>query len=391
MSIRHEFPDPVLTTTQAKEQPQLSYTLCPGNCQLGDGGYSKVYKAVDANSGQVVALKKSRVPLRIKRPHLRYESWVLQLLQGHTAIPKILGQNLRDKITGEGTGLSVMTVVRVLEQILSALKHVHKHGLVHRDIKPQNLLCSDYDASRIMLIDFGLTKRTIPGLPRTRDPLKEKKPIVGTLPWASLNSHRGTDLAPRDDLKSLAYTVLFLLRGNMPWRSENYNPKEPKLLRQTRVYRSKSSFAGSQLAMNFPSDFAYLLDYSRHLDFHQLPDYDDLASRFSRLADSLGGYTKSDPLDWTQVPVPSGIDQQVLHQGNLIDEEDGADYEPEDGDSTDYITDSYWGLDVDQWDDRHGSRDVSLTLPAAQLEELVNSEIPRITEVKTPRMAANKK
>ncbi|GJJ10774.1 hypothetical protein Clacol_005002 [Clathrus columnatus] len=395
---------PIITI---QNQPQLSYTIGPESCEIGDGGYSRVYKAVEVNSGQVVALKKSRVSLKVKRPHLRYESWILHLFQGHPAIPKIygygqsehfeyismeiLGTSVRDKIAGKSIGLPVITVVRIVEQALSALKNVHKHGLIHRDIKPENFLYSNNDRSRIMLIDFGLTKRATSGLPKTRDPLKEKKSIVGTLPWASLNSHRGTgwsnvipirtvvDLAARDDLESLAYTALFLLRGNMPWHKK-FNPREPTLRTQTRVYRFKSAFSGSQLVMNFPSDFAYLLDYSRNLDYHRFPNYDDLENRFSTLADSLGGYSKSDPLDWTPVQVPvDQTDVQVLHQSDL-NEGDDADYEPGDSDSSDH-TNSYNDWDLDLWDDRHGSRDASLTLPT-EVEEFVNSELPSITKVR---------
>lgn len=50
-----------------------------------------VYQAVEVNSGRTVALKKSRVPLRVERTILRYESRILQLLQGHPAIPAIYG------------------------------------------------------------------------------------------------------------------------------------------------------------------------------------------------------------------------------------------------------------------------------------------------------------
>ncbi|GJJ07546.1 hypothetical protein Clacol_001748 [Clathrus columnatus] len=350
-----------------RENPQIRYRIedddGKGPQVLGRGGYSMIFRAEDLKSGQVVALKKSRVPLRVKRPILQYESRVLRMLQGHPAIPELYGYG----------------------HLLSALKHVHKHGLVHRDVKPENLLCSNNDASKIMLIDFGLAKPIRSGPPKTCDPIKEKKRIVGTLHWASLNSHRGIDLGPGDDLESLAYTALFLLRGKLPWR--NYQrwgreyPTEPFLRSQFRIYRSKVAVSGSQLVMNFPADFAHLLDYSRGLSYHQIPDYDELEGRFSQLGKSLGGYSKCDPLDWTSIPAIA-TESSVLDEDNF-DKEDDIDYEEEDDKDSDSEVheNSYGGTDMDCWDDVHSSRDVSLTLPT-DVEEVVESRIPTINEVR---------
>lgn len=60
-------------------------------CFLGSGNYGQVWKAVDETSGTVFACKASRASLRLKRPLLRYEARVLQLLQGHRCILELLG------------------------------------------------------------------------------------------------------------------------------------------------------------------------------------------------------------------------------------------------------------------------------------------------------------
>ncbi|KAF8550611.1 hypothetical protein OG21DRAFT_1419426, partial [Imleria badia] len=92
------------------------------------------------------------------------------------------------------------------------------------------------DTSKINLIDFGIAKpfsRAKPGRAKD-DPLKDRRHIVGSLYQASLNWRRsaciahsysiyGTiDLAPRDDIEVLAFTALFLLRGNLPRRPRRH-------------------------------------------------------------------------------------------------------------------------------------------------------------------------
>jgi len=185
---------------------------------------SLVFHAVEAGSEKTVAVKKSRVPLRVKRTFLRHEIRVMQILQGHPAIPapygygrlrhfehlsmELLGRNLKE-LSASPAQSSVKTVVRVVDQMLSALKHVHQHGIVHRDVKPENMLVSLTDPSKILLTDFGISRFFRTGVLNQYHPLKESRNIVGTLHWTSLNVHNGTDLGPRDDLESLAYVCSF--------------------------------------------------------------------------------------------------------------------------------------------------------------------------------------
>ncbi|TDL20492.1 putative casein kinase-1 hhp1 [Rickenella mellea] len=357
----------------------LRYKLAPyGHAVVGKGAFSIVYKATEEGSGKTVVLKKSRVSTRVKRPTLQHESRMLQLLNGHAAIPaaygygqlehfeyismELLGPSLAEQ-QKDGTGVMVKTVIRIVDQVLAALQHIHDLGIVHRDIKPENMLCSPSDPSKIKIIDFSISKLFSHGQPTKYDPLRERKGIVGTIYWASLNSHNGLDLAPRDDLESLAFVALYLLRGTLPWKPR---PREESQVRSQEIVRlMKSSCSGSDLSDGFPKEFGELLSYSRSMEFNQLPDYTTLRLAFQSIAEGKCYTGNNGPLDWT--PCYPKLLGPILVEPAFPDTEDeDTDF---DEDEDDLGKNSYCGWDMDIWD-RNGNRDKDLTLPAALKAEL---------------------
>ncbi|TDL24962.1 kinase-like protein [Rickenella mellea] len=234
-------------------------------------------------SGKQVAIKESRVSRTVKRPSLQQESRILQLLKGHPAIPALYGYGHLDhfeyismELLGpsiaaqmkDGAGLKVKTVIRIVDQVLAALQHIHELGIVHRDVKPENLLCSPDDPSTIKVIDFGMSK-----------PFSRGEPT-------NLNSHNGLDLSPRDDLESLAFVALYLLRGSLPWKPR---PRKERLLRTQEIVRlMKQGCSGPDLSAGLPKEFGDLLSRSRSMNFHDLPDYNALRRSFASLELSDG-------------------------------------------------------------------------------------------------------
>lgn len=92
------------------------------------------------------------------------------------------------------------------------------------------------------------------------------------------------DLGFRDDLESLAYTLLFLLRGDLPWR--RLVGHGTVLGRMAQVQEKKRAWSGSRLAEGYPPVFGHLLDYARSLDFQQCPDYTHLRTQFIHVRNS---------------------------------------------------------------------------------------------------------
>lgn len=101
--------------------------------------------------------------------------------------------------------------------MISRVEFVHSKNFLHRDIKPDNFLMGlGKRASMLFLIDFGLAKRFI-----TRDglhiPFKDKKNLTGTARYASINTHLGLEQSRRDDMESVGYVLVYLLKGSLPW------------------------------------------------------------------------------------------------------------------------------------------------------------------------------
>src|SRR5438552_64199 len=154
---------------------QLQRALGSAYCidrELGQGGMSTVWLAEDVKHGRKVAVKVLRPELaaalgadrftreiqiaaRLQHPH------ILPLLDSGESdgflwyvMPYVEGQSLRDRVVREGE-LPVHEAVRLLVEVVDALAFAHAQGVVHRDIKPDNVLLSGRHA---LVMDFGVAK-----------------------------------------------------------------------------------------------------------------------------------------------------------------------------------------------------------------------------------------
>ncbi|EUC53570.1 casein kinase I, partial [Rhizoctonia solani AG-3 Rhs1AP] len=195
---------------------------------------------------------------------------------------QLLGPSLRDALSEKGP-LPVAVVANLGDQLLSALEHIHTKGVVHRDIKPSNILLRTRGSWAICLADFGLAypaPEEIPAASYSSDP-SEFPGVFGTLSYASLNAHEGQKLTYRDDLESLAYTLLCLLRESLPWSYYTTHGTICGRIRQ--VHAQKRRFDGVQLAAGLPDVFGALVDFARSLEAQKTPDYQNWRERLSKV------------------------------------------------------------------------------------------------------------
>ncbi|MEV6684651.1 serine/threonine-protein kinase [Streptomyces sp. NPDC051578] len=201
---------------------------------IGRGGMAVVYCAKDLRLDRTVALKliaperarddtfrrrfthESRVAAQIDHPHIVpiYEAGETDGVL-YIAMRYVAGPDLRALLDREGP-LPVATALRIGTQVASALDAAHEHDLVHRDVKPGNILVTtgtDSDhPEHVYLTDFGLTKRSL-----ALTGFTTAGEFVGTVDYMAPEQISGRPVEGRCDLYSLACVVYESLVGGPPF------------------------------------------------------------------------------------------------------------------------------------------------------------------------------
>lgn len=146
----------------------------------------------------------------------RLRDWFLES-SSQILVMSLLGQNL-GSLHKSQSKFSLKTVILIALQCLRRIEALHRQGMVHRDIKPENLIMGDgqNDESTLYLIDFGLTVPYLNNM-GIHMPFSKNGHVVGTLYYMSVFAHLGIQASRRDDLISLGYALVHLMKGSLPW------------------------------------------------------------------------------------------------------------------------------------------------------------------------------
>ena len=163
----------------------------------------------------------------------------------------------------------MITMVEIIEKI-------HDRSVIHRDIKPENFMISqtqtqDYDVTKkIHIIDFGLSRIYMKD--GAHIPNKPNSSIVGTMRYISTHIHEGNVYSRRDDIISILYVIIYLLKGKLPWCGLKVKP-EDKRTKAEIVYDMKKITPIPQLCSGLPAIFERMLTYAYKIGFDEKPDY----------------------------------------------------------------------------------------------------------------------
>jgi eukaryotic-like serine/threonine-protein kinase len=199
---------------------------------LGEGGMGAVYRARDVELNRIVALKVIRPDLARNRAVLdRFKQELILATQvTHRNVVRIydLGEAegikfiTMEYVDGEDlaavlrkrTKLSPREAVIVIEQMCRALEAAHNVGVIHRDLKPQNVMW-EVGTNRILVMDFGLAK-TLEG-----ERMTQTGAMVGTMEYMSPEQALAGNLDQRSDIFSLGLIFYELLTGQTPFRADS--------------------------------------------------------------------------------------------------------------------------------------------------------------------------
>jgi casein kinase I homolog HRR25 len=115
----------------------------------------------------------------------------------------------------------------------AAVKSLHSQHYIHRDIKPGNfMICIDNLHPMLFLIDFDLAWLFHNPTTYLHTSFTINHLIIGTLPFTSINGQHGQGYTQshHDDLESLAYTIIYLALGNLPWTSNSAGNNKKAIL-----------------------------------------------------------------------------------------------------------------------------------------------------------------
>ncbi|XP_076919434.1 casein kinase 1-like protein HD16 isoform X2 [Bidens hawaiensis] len=274
--------------------------------KLGKGGFGQVFVGRRVNGGTERISGPGATEVAIKFEHRNskgcsygppYEWQVYNTLGGCHGVPKVhykgkqgdyyvmvmdkLGPSLWDDWNNSGQRMSSEMVACIAVESISILEKMHLRGYVHGDVKPENFLLGQKSTSqekKLFLVDLGLATEWRDG-PSGEHVDYDQKPDMfrGTVRYASVHAHLGRTASRRDDLESLAYTLVFLHRGRLPW--QGYQGDNKSFL----VCKKKMTTSTEVLCEYCPAPFRHFVDMVVNMKFDEEPNYSKLISLFEGL------------------------------------------------------------------------------------------------------------
>lgn len=249
---------------------------------VGKGSFGYVYIAEEIKTKTLFALKVEK--RAEKHDLLKQESYTLLTLKS-MGIPKVycygstdslnimtielLGISLEKAFNLSNSKMSLKSVCMIGCEMISIIKNIHSKGYLHRDIKPDNYMFGVKNKkNRLYMIDFGLAKKYVED--DVHIPIKYGKSLVGTARYASINTHNGVEQSRRDDLESIGYILIYLIKGSLPWQGLKVAKGEDHF---QKIMSKKIEVPITTLCSNLPKQFVLYFDYVKQLGFESTPDY----------------------------------------------------------------------------------------------------------------------
>lgn len=274
--------------------------------KIGDGGMAFVYEARDRLLNRTVAIKvlrpefvddqefltkfkrEAEAVASLSHPNIVNVYDVGEDGKVHYIVMELIeGQNLKDIIKNEGT-LDEYTALDITKQIARALGAAHKKGIIHRDIKPHNILISN-EGRIVKVADFGIAKAV------SSSTITSTGSVIGSVHYFSPEQAKGKFVGNTTDLYSLGIVLYEMIIGRVPFRGDSpisialqhindeieFTQEEKVAIPQSvrniiKKLTSKSSADRYQGADELIEDIEYI---EKNIDLDFIKEYDNYATQ----------------------------------------------------------------------------------------------------------------
>ena len=266
--------------------------------KIATGSFSEIYSGINILNKEKVAIKIEK--RNIMNKYLESECYTLFSLN-NIGIPKVLsfghnkeynilvmpllGKSLLDIFISNNLNYEFKDICLIGIQVIERIQWIHSRKIIHRDIKPHNFLIGLNDPYLIYLIDFGLSKKFQSTKTGKHIKMSELKKFTGSITFASANSLRLLEQSRRDDLESLGYMLIYLMKGNLPWQKIKVDNKKESYLKVAQI---KKYYTPEKLCRDLPKEMAEYMRYVKNLKFEEEPNYAYLRNLFVRMMEKQG-------------------------------------------------------------------------------------------------------
>ena len=267
--------------------------------RLGRGSFGNIFlveyqnklyamKLENTKKGYYILDKEVYLMIHLYGPRIPYVKSFGQCGYYNVLVMELLGKSLEDiKSILPSKKMTIPCICKLSYQMLQILEHIHKRSFIHRDVKPENFIMGLGPNNKFLyMIDFGFAKTYRDPTTLAHYPMKKNNGITGTARYASINTLRGFTQSRKDDLESLAYVIIYLSKGTLPWANITSDNKDELYNLITKV---KFETTVENLCSGLPQQFLDFVRYISGMTFEQEPDYKYLRNLFLIALQNTGG------------------------------------------------------------------------------------------------------
>ena len=267
--------------------------------RLGKGSFGAIYlveynnklyamKLENTKKGFYILDKEVKIMNYLYGPRIPYVKSFGQCGFYNVLIMEVLGKSLEElREILPNKKMSIPCVCKLSYQMIQILEQIHKRSLIHRDVKPDNFIMGIGPNNKFLyMIDLGFAQPYRDLSTLAHRPMARGQGITGTSRFASINTLSGYTQSRRDDLESLAYVIIFIATGTLPWvniKSDNKDDLYNKIL------ISKIQTSTEVLCKGLPPQFEEYVKYVKNMKYEEEPDYNYLKNLFLNLLKKSGG------------------------------------------------------------------------------------------------------